>query len=228
MEDYERLVELRGQLIAMPAWWQELLEIPGVSNVQELAQKIGASFELPWWMSKIHDVNNYYLAPPAPRCIWQKAFLLPLDPMFPCWDIREGQLEKTVAYAQTLQYWTEKANPPMPDWPHLLARYILELRKAIESYVSFSDDAIVDGTTSWDGPLEDVTGVIIPRGTLPTSTSTPTKEEPAEGPAPLEVATEEEAPAGKPLKGPTHLPVAVNNSAGDWLLPRHDTKSRGN
>ena len=26
---------------------------------------------------------------------------------------REGQLEKTIAYAQALQYWVEKANLPM-------------------------------------------------------------------------------------------------------------------
>ena len=32
MEDYERWVEWRGQMIAMPAWWQELMEILGVSN----------------------------------------------------------------------------------------------------------------------------------------------------------------------------------------------------
>ena len=65
-------------------------------------------------MSKIHDVKNYYLAPPAPRCIWQKAFLPPPDPMFPCWDIREGQSQKTAAYVQALQYWAEKANLLMP------------------------------------------------------------------------------------------------------------------
>ena len=41
----------------------------------------------------------------------------------------------------------------------------------------------------WRGSLEDVTGVTIPRGALLTSTSTPTEEEPTEGPAPLEVAT---------------------------------------
>ena len=114
MEDYERWVEWRGQMDATPTCWWELLEILEVNNVQELAQKIRASFELPQWMSKIHDVENYYLAPLAPRCIWQKAFLLSLDPTFPCWGIREGQLQKTIAYVQALQYWVEKANLSMP------------------------------------------------------------------------------------------------------------------
>ena len=87
----------------------------------ELAWKIRASFELPQWMSKIHDIENYYLASPSPRCIWQRAFLPPLDPMFPCQDIRKGQSQKTVAYVQALQYWAEKANPLVPGCPHLLA-----------------------------------------------------------------------------------------------------------
>ena len=88
--------------------------IPWVSSFQKLAQKIRASFELPQWMSAIHDIKNYYLVPPVPRCICQKEFLPPPDPMFPYWDSREGQLQKTVSYAQALQYWAEKPNPLMP------------------------------------------------------------------------------------------------------------------
>ena len=78
--------------------------------------------------------------------------------------------------------------------------------------MSFSNDAILDGAISPEGSLEDVTGVTIPTGTSLTSTSTPTKEETAEGLAPPEVATEEVAPTRKPLKGPTHPLVAVDNS----------------
>ena len=58
-------------------------------------------------------VENNYLAPSAPKCICQKEFLSLLNPMFPSWDFREGQLEKTLAYAEALQYWVEKANLPM-------------------------------------------------------------------------------------------------------------------
>ena len=171
-------------MIVMPTWCWELLEILGVSNVQELAWKIWASFELPQWMSEIHDVDNYYLASPAHRCIWQNAFLLPPDPTFLCWDIREGQLEKTIGYMQDLQYWAEKANLLMPGQSCLLVRCVLELRKAMESYVSFSNDAVLDSATSPEGSLEDVTRVTIPRSTSPTSMGTLTKEEPAEGPGP--------------------------------------------
>ena len=123
-------------------------------------------------------------------------------PCVPLLYIREGQSQNTVVYMQALQYWAGKANLPMSAQPYLLARYVLELRKAMESYVSFSDDAILDGAASLEGSLEDVTGVTIPRDALLTSTSTSTKEEPAEGPEPLEVATKEAAPAWKPQKGP--------------------------
>ena len=95
-QEYERWVEWRGQVVNMPSWWWELGKIPEEGNFQELAQKIQASFELPQQMSKMHDVENYYLAPLAPKCLCQKDFLSLPDPMFPCWDIRVEQLENLV------------------------------------------------------------------------------------------------------------------------------------
>ena len=82
-------------------------------------------------MSKLHNVENYCLAPLASKCLHQKDFLPLPDPKFPCWDIQEGQLEKTVAYAQALQYWVEKSNLPMLGQPHLLAGSILKLREGL-------------------------------------------------------------------------------------------------
>ena len=81
----------------MPDWWLELAEISGVDDHQELAQKIQASFELPWQISKQHGVKNYHQAPPALPCLCWKDFLPQQDLKFPCWDIRESQLEKMVA-----------------------------------------------------------------------------------------------------------------------------------
>ena len=118
VEEYKRLVTWQGQVLNMPEWWQELVEIPGVDDHQELAWVIWASFELLQWISELHDVENYYSAPLAPPCLHQKNFLLPPNPQFPCWDIREEQLEKTVAYAWALQFWAEKSNPPTPGANH--------------------------------------------------------------------------------------------------------------
>ena len=83
----------------------------------------------------------------------------------------------------------------------------------MEPYVSFSDDAVLDGAASQEGSLEDLTVVTIPRNAPLASTSTSTEEEPAEEPAPMEVTTKEAAPTRKPLKGPTHQPVTVDNPA---------------
>ena len=79
--------------------------------------------------------------------------------------------------------------------------------------MSFSNDAILDSAASLEGSLEDLTGVTIPTDALLASTGTSTKEEPAKDQAPIEVTTKEAAPTGKPLRGPTHLPVTVNNPA---------------
>ena len=96
----------------MPDWWPELAEISDVDDHEELAQKVCASFELPQQISEQHGMENYHQTPLALPCICQKDFLPQHDSKFTCWDIRESQLEKMVAYAQALQFWEEKADLP--------------------------------------------------------------------------------------------------------------------
>ena len=129
----------------MPGWWPELAKIPGVDDHQELAWKVWASFKLPQQISEWHGMENYHQAPPALLCICQKDFLPQPDPKFACWDIRESQLEKAVAYAQALQFWVEKANLPTQGQPGILVGSILELREAIECYISFPYNAVFGG-----------------------------------------------------------------------------------
>ena len=112
-------------------------------------------FQAPQWVSELHDVENYYLAPPALPCLCKKDFLLLPSPQFPCWDIREEQLQKTVAYAQALQLWAEKSNLPTPGQLHLLVGSILELRAVMGPYISFPDDAILDSVAPPEGFWED-------------------------------------------------------------------------
>ena len=176
------------------------MRILEVRNFQELAQKIWASFELPQRMSKIHNVENYYLTPLVPKCLCQKDFLLPSDPKFPCQDIRE--LKKTEAYAQALQYWAEKSNPPMPGQPHLLVGCIIELREMMELYVSFFDDTILDGVAPPEGFLKDWAQITVPGSAQLASTDAPIKE----------AAIEEAAPIGGLLR--------------NQLLPRYHVRSR--
>ena len=143
----------RAQVHDMPDWWQELAEVPGIDNHQKLAQEVWVSFKLPQQISEQHSVENYYQAPPAPLCICQKSFLLQHDPTFTCWDIRELQLEKTVAYAQALQFWVEKANLPTQGQPCLLAGSVVELREEMKHYISFPDEAVFSGVALLEEPL---------------------------------------------------------------------------
>ena len=108
VEELERWVIWRAQMHDIPGWWQELAEVPGVDDQKKLAWEVWASFQLPQWISKWHWVENYHQAPPALLCFCQKSFLPLPNFKFACWDIRELQWEKTVAYAKALQFWAEK------------------------------------------------------------------------------------------------------------------------
>ena len=137
----------------MPDRWQELAEVPGVDDNEKLAQEVQASFKLPQWISKLQHVENYHQSPPAPVCICWKSFLLPPDSKFTCQDIRELQWEKTVAYAQALQFWVEKANLPTQGQPCLLAGSVVELREEMKCYVSLSDEDVFSGVALLEEPF---------------------------------------------------------------------------
>ena len=181
----------------MPGWWPEVAEIPGMDDHQELAQEVWASFKLPCWISEQHGMENYHQAPPVPPCICQKDFLPQPDSKFTCWDIRELQLEKMVAYAQALQFWVEKADPPTQDQPCLLAGNVLELREAMECYVCFPDDAIFGGMALPEESLTIQSEKTIPKSAQPVSTNSPIEE------AAVKVAEEEAAPIVRPLEEPS-------------------------
>ena len=67
--EHDEWIKWTGLVVDTPNWWRELEMILGVDDIQKLAQKIWASFELPWWMSIEHAIQNYYLAPSAPHYI---------------------------------------------------------------------------------------------------------------------------------------------------------------
>ena len=152
--EYENWIVWRSCQVHMPNWWWELVGIQGIDDFQALAQKIKASYEVPQARSKAQKVNNNYSLPPAPKYICQKAFLPPQDWRFPYQDYREGQMQKTIAYTQTLQYWAEKANPPLLGQPCLLVRCVQELRWEMKPYVTFTDGAILEGITPQQELLE--------------------------------------------------------------------------
>ena len=50
-----------------------------------------------------------------------------------------------MAYAWALQFWAEKADPPMRCKPCLLAESVVELWEEMKCYVSFSDEDVFNG-----------------------------------------------------------------------------------
>ena len=106
----------------------------------------------------------------------KRDFLPQPDPKFTCWDIRELQLEKTVAYAQALQFWAEKANLPTQGQPHLLAGSVLELREEIKCYISFPDEAVFSGVALPEESLATQSEDTVPKNAQPTYVDSPAKE----------------------------------------------------
>ena len=151
VENYKVWLEWRGHQLNMPDWWEELVAIPNVDDHCRLAQKVQASFEIPQVRCKALKVINDYSLPPTLKCISRKAFLPIPDPRMP----REGQPWKTLAYAQALQYWAEKANLPKPGELHLLERCFHELRWAMRLFTTFTDGAVFVGTMPRLGILEE-------------------------------------------------------------------------
>ena len=157
----------KDEACKMPSWWRELMAVPEVEDCKKLAWEIWASFCLLKRASKLHKMENYYQAPPALLCLLRRNFLPPPDSIFACRDIWEMQQEKMVAYAQALQYWAEKTDPPAGGRPHLLAESVKELREEMRCYLSFSDKEVLKGMD----PLEMST--IPTEEANPQSTATP-------------------------------------------------------
>ena len=68
-----------------------------------------------------------------------------------------------MAYAQALQFWTEKVNLPTRGKPCLLAGSVIELWEEMKCYLSFSDKDVFKG-------------VALPESTQPIPAGTPVKE----------------------------------------------------
>ena len=60
-----------------------------------------------------------------------------------------------VAYAQALQYWAEKTDPPAGRRPCLLAESVKELGEELRCYLSFSDEEVLKGII----PLEETSAI---------------------------------------------------------------------
>ena len=135
-----------------PEWWTELSTVPGREDCRRLAREVWASFGLPWWMQELGAREATLQAPPALPYLCRQKFMLPAEFIYACRDIREIPREKVVAYARALQHWAEQNNLPAGGGPQLLAKSVLELRKEVKWYLSFTDEEVFwEGGPPWEG-----------------------------------------------------------------------------
>ena len=125
------------------AWWQELKEVPGQDNLQEFARRVQVSFQVPKARCYASKVDNDYSAPPAHHSLDRDPFLPLLDMWFGSQDFWLTQPQKTLAYVKAIQYWAEKAQPPIPGEPHQLAESMLELWWTMELLTMFTDKEVL-------------------------------------------------------------------------------------
>ena len=104
-------------------------------------------------------------------------------------------MEKTVAYAQALQFGVEKAKLPTLGKPCLLVGSILELWEAMRCYVSFPNDAVFGSVALPDESLTTQSGKTVPERAQPTYTDSSVEE------AAVKVTKEEAAPVVRLSEG---------------------------
>ena len=129
-----------------PSWWVELSTVPGEDDTRRLAREVRASFQLPRQMHELEPKEAPFQAPPsALPCLHHQRFMPPVVSIYASQDIREIPREKVVAYARALQHFSKQNNLPKRNEWHLLAESILELRKEVKFYLSFTDEEVFRG-----------------------------------------------------------------------------------
>ena len=147
IENYEVWLEWWACQVNNPDWWGELVTIPNAGDPKRLAHKIHASFEIPQVRSEALMVSNNYTMPPAPKCLQRQMFLPVPNTHLSCQDYHQQQPLRTLAYAQALQYWAEKANLLGPHEPCHLAMCVQELRWVMRPYMTFSNGNVFECLT---------------------------------------------------------------------------------
>ena len=134
-------MEWQAKQLGTPAWWPELKAIPGVTDYQKLACKMGASFHIPEVRMRA-SIGQEYTATPAPKCLSRNAFL-PDELSYQ--EVWQQLTLLTVAYARGLQYWAENHN--LPRSPDLcpLAGSTVELRETLQEHATFNHWNVVQG-----------------------------------------------------------------------------------
>ena len=140
--DFAEWVPWKAEGCNTPSWWMELSTVPGEDNTRKLARQVRASFRLPWWLQELDAGRATLQAPPALPCLHWQRFMPLADSIFASQNIREVPREKVVAYSRALQYWAEQNDLPTEGELHLLAKRVLELRKEVKWYLTFTNEEV--------------------------------------------------------------------------------------
>ena len=141
IKDIETWLDWQACQLDTSCWWMELTTIPGVEDPKKLAWKIWASFSIPEVGSQVFPGQGY-TAPPAPKCLTWNVFF-PDELSYQ--DVQQQPFLLTMAYAQGLQYWAERLNPPVDLDFCPLARSVLELRERVKEHIIFTKQDIIQG-----------------------------------------------------------------------------------
>ena len=92
-------------------------------------------------------------------------------------DAREIPREKVIAYARALQHFAKQNNPPKSNEWHLLVESIMELRREVKFYLSFTDEEVFRGVDlpkkEESCPMVPATTNIITTTDIPGATNVP-------------------------------------------------------
>ena len=160
-------LEWQAHQVNMPDWWRELVTIPNAGDLKKLVCKICASFEVPQIRCKALKDPGRLSFTPAPKCIQRKMFLPVANSHLPCQEYQLKQPWRTLAYAQALQYWAEKANQLVPNEPWYLVMCVHELRWLMNPYMTFTNCDIFQGLTHEIPEETEVEGAMQPNPIKP-------------------------------------------------------------
>ena len=83
-----------------------------------------------------------FQAPPVLPCLHHWRFMPPVMSIYASQDVREIPRKKAIVYTRVLQHFTKQNNQPKRNEQCLLVESIMELRREVEFYLSFTDEEV--------------------------------------------------------------------------------------
>ena len=137
-------IKWQGRQLDMPAWWQELKEVPDQDDLQQFTRRVQASFQVPKVRCHASRVDNIHSTLLVPHSLDGDQFLPLPDMWYSSQDFCLTQPYRTLTYTKALHYWAEKAQLPVPSEPHQFVENVLELQQLMELLTTFTDEEVLE------------------------------------------------------------------------------------